>query len=99
MSSAKIELKIYADDDSVIETFATNRIRWGVIEDVVELQDKLQGKSEKESIKAMGQFLKLVFPSLTDDLLRQADVNDIKLCFMQLVSVVKNIEGAEEKNV
>lgn len=99
MSSAKIELKIYADDDSVIATFATSRIRWGVVEDVVELQDKLQGKSERESVKAMGQFLKLIFPSLTDEQLRLADVNDIKLCFMQLVSVVKNIEGAEGKNV
>ena len=99
MSSAKIELNIYADDDSVIATFTTSRIRWGVVEDFIGLQEKLEGMSASDSARAMGQFLKLIFPDLTDDLLRRADVNDIKLCFMQLVSVVKNIEGAEEKNV
>lgn len=99
MSSAKIELNIYDDDDSVIVTFATNRIRWGVVEDLVDLQEKLTGMSERDSIKAMGQFLKLIFPNITDDQLRAADVIDIKNCFSQVTKVVKNIEGAEEKNV
>jgi len=94
-----ISLVIYDDQDAVVAEFSTNRIRWGIIEDVVELSEKLQGKSEKEAIGAMGQFIQLVFPKLTKDLLRQADVSDIKLCFQQIVSVVKNIEGNNEKNV
>ena len=47
----------------------------------------------------MGQFIQLVFPKLSKELLRQADVSDIKLCFQQIINVVKDIEGNNEKNV
>ncbi|MDP2816072.1 MAG: hypothetical protein Q8O19_05275, partial [Rectinemataceae bacterium] len=57
-----ISLTIYDDQDAVVAEFSTNRIRWGIIEDVVELSEKLQAKSEKEAISAMGQFIQLVFP-------------------------------------
>lgn len=97
--NSSINLTIYDDQDAVIAEFRENRIRWGIIEDVVDLSEKLEGKSEREAIQAMGQFIQLVFPKLTKELLRQADVNDIKLCFQQIVSVVKNIEGTNEKNV
>jgi len=77
----------------------TGRLRLGIIEYVVDLSEKLAGKSESEAIQAMGTFIQLVFPKLTKELLRQADVNDIKRCFQQIVNVVKNIEGTSEKNV
>ena len=94
-----INLKIYNDDDSVIAEFETSRIRWGVIEDVVDLSENMQGMSDRDTIKMMGKFMQYVFPKLTDDLLRLADFIDIKMCFTQLVAIVKNIEGADEKNV
>ena len=94
-----VSLTIYDEQDEIIQSFSTSRIRWGIIEDVVDLSEKLAGKSEREAIQAMGQFIQLVFPKLTKELLRQADVSDIKLCFQQIVSVVKNIEGNNEKNV
>ncbi|XCH78848.1 MAG: hypothetical protein WHF31_15200 [Candidatus Dehalobacter alkaniphilus] len=98
--SAKINLKIYDDDEvTVIAEFETNRIRWGVVEDVVELSEKIEGRPEKESIPAMGKFIQTIFPKLTDALLRKADVTDITMCFKQIVNTVKNIEGAEGKNV
>jgi hypothetical protein len=94
-----VSLTIYDEQDEIIQSFSTSRIRWGIIEDVVDLSEKHQGKSDNEAIRAMGQFIQLVFPKLTKELLRQADVSDIKLCFQQIVSVVKNIEGNNEKNV
>lgn len=94
-----VSLIIYDEQDEIIQSFSTSRIRWGIIEDVVELSEKLEGRSEREAIQAMGQFIQLVFPKLTKDLLRQADVSDIKLCFQQIISVVKDIEGNNEKNV
>ncbi len=94
-----VALTIYDDQDNVLQTFSTNRIRWGVIEDVVELSEKLEGKNEKQAIEAMGQFLQLVFPTLTKELLRQADVADIKHCFQQIISVVKTLDNQTEKNV
>ena len=94
-----VSLTIYDEQDEIIQSFSTSRIRWGIIEDVVDLSEKLEGKSEREAIQAMGQFIQLVFPKLTKELLRQADVSDIKLCFQQIISVVKDIEGNNEKNV
>ena len=94
-----VSLTIYDEQDEIIQSFSTSRIRWGIIEDVVDLSEKLAGKSEREAIQAMGQFIQLVFPKLTKELLRQADVSDIKLCFQQIISVVKDIEGNNEKNV
>lgn len=94
-----VSLTIYDEQDEIIQSFSTSRIRWGIIEDVVDLTEKLEGKSEREAIQAMGQFIQLVFPKLTKELLRQADVSDIKLCFQQIISVVKDIEGNNEKNV
>lgn len=96
---SSINLKIYDDNNEVCAEFETSRIRWGVIEDAIELTEALEGKSEKESIKAMGQFVQAIFPKLTDELLRQADFNDIKLCFIQTMNVVKSIETGDEKNV
>jgi hypothetical protein len=94
-----VSLTIYDEQDEIIQSFSTSRIRWGIIEDIVDLSEKLEGKSEREAIQAMGQFIQLVFPKLTKELLRQADVSDIKLCFQQIISVVKDIEGNNEKNV
>ena len=94
-----VSLTIYDEQDEIIQSFSTSRIRWGIIEDVVDLSEKLEGKSEREAIQAMGQFIQLVFPKLTKELLRQADVSDIKLCFQQIINVVKDIEGNNEKNV
>lgn len=94
-----VSLTIYDEQDEIIQSFSTSRLRWGIIEDVVDLSEKLEGKSEREAIQAMGQFIQLVFPKLTKELLRQADVSDIKLCFQQIIRVVKDIEGNNEKNV
>lgn len=95
--NSTINLKIYEDDDTVIAEFETKRLRWGIVEDSVDLQEQLKGKSDKEQIIAMRKLVQMVFPTLTDELMRLADVNDIKLCFMQIINMVKKIEGAEGK--
>lgn len=95
---ATINLKIYGDNDEIIEEFETSRVRWGFLEDVVELSDELEGKSDKEQFRMMGKMVQMLFPNLTDELLRMADYVDIKNCFGQIMSIVNQIEGAE-KNV
>lgn len=95
---ATINLKIYGNGDEIIEEFETSRVRWGFLEDVVELSDKLEGQSDKEQFRMMGKMVQMLFPNLTDELLRLADYVDIKNCFGQIMSIVNQIEGAE-KNV
>jgi len=97
--SKLINLKIYNDENEVIAEFETSRVRWGVLEDSIELMESSEKKSEKEQTKAMGKLIQSVFPSLTDELLRMADIKDITNCFKQITNIVKNIEGTEEKNV
>jgi hypothetical protein len=94
---SSINLKIYDTHNEVIAEFNEPRIRWGLVEDVVELTETLQGQSEKESYIAMGRFIQCVFPTLTNDLLRLADVQDIKNCFAQIVSIVQSIGTPSEK--
>ncbi len=94
---ALINLKIYDQHDEVIEEFSEKRLRWGLVEDVVELSENLEGKSDKEAYVAMGKFIQCVFPTLSDELLRLADVNDVKRCFEQIVSLVKQIGPSQEK--
>lgn len=95
---ATINLKIYGDGDEIIREFETSRVRWGFLEDVVEISDKLEGQSDKEQFRMMGKMVQMLFPNLTDELLRMADYVDIKNCFGQIMSIVNQIEGAE-KNV
>ncbi len=94
---SSINLKIYDSNNEVIAEFNEPRIRWGLVEDVVELTEKLQGKSEKESTLAMGQFIQAVFPGLTNEQLRLADIQDIKQCFAQIVAIVQTLGSTSEK--
>lgn len=98
MAQSSVSLVIYDDQDGVIASYTVHRIRWGIIEDVVELSEQLSGKSEKDAISAMGQFLLKVFPDLSAEHLRLADVSDVKTCFKQIVAMVHQIEGNNSKN-
>lgn len=95
--NSSINLKIYDAQNEIIAEFHEHRIRWGLIEDVVELSEGLEGKNEREAYVAMGQFMQKVFPALTHDLLRQADVADVKTCFNQIVALVQTIGELSEK--
>jgi hypothetical protein len=58
---SSINLKIYDTHNEVIAEFNEPRIRWGLVEDVVELTETLQGQSEKESYIAMGNSFNVSF--------------------------------------
>ena len=95
--NSSINLKIYNQSDEIIAEFEEKRLRWGLVEDVVDLSEQLEGHSEKEAYVAMGTFLQQVFPTLTHELLRQADVRDVKHCFNQIVSLVQSIGEPSQK--
>jgi hypothetical protein len=44
-----VSLTIYDEQDEIIQSFSTSRIRWGIIEDVVDLSEKLEGKVREGS--------------------------------------------------
>ena len=96
---ATINLKIYDENDAVIAEFETSRVRWGYLHDVIELSEKIKGQGNIEQFDSMGKMVQLLFPNLTDELLRQADFIDVKNCFEQIKNIAKQIEVADSKNV
>jgi hypothetical protein len=82
-----IELNIYGDNDEILKTFSTNRVRWGLIVKAVELQDKINGGelSAAEQISFLNDFVLSIFPSMSQNDIELADINDIRNVF-KLVS-------------
>lgn len=95
---AKYELPIYGKDDEVVKMHETNICPWAVYIEAAELQEKLQGKSAREQMQAVGDILKAVFCNLTDDELLHADGMDVMNTFQQIVTGGQNIKGGAPKN-
>ena len=92
------ELYIYGNDDEVVKTYATDKVRWGVFMQAVELQDQMQDMTESEQFYMITQFMKKIFPSLTDEDLEMADGEDVINTFNQLIKKANSI-GGKSKNV
>ncbi len=94
---AKFELNIYGNDDEIKKTYKTDRVRWGVFMQALELSDGLKDKSAGEQFKLINDFVKKIFPDLTDEDLECADSDDIVNVFKQLVNKSNTI-GIGSKN-
>lgn len=95
---AKYELPIYGENDEVVTMHETNICPWAVYIQAAELQERLQDKSAKEQMQAVGEILKAVFCNLTDDELMHADGTDVMNTFLQIVSGGQSIKGGNTKN-
>lgn len=99
---AQFELNIYGNDDEIVKSFATDRVRWGIFMQALELEESLKKASARDMIEAINQFVKKIFPAMTDEDLEGADTDDVLNTFRQLISKArkiggnaKNVEGAE----
>lgn len=94
---AQFELNIYGKDDEILKTYTTDKVRWGVFMQALELQDGLEGLSVGEQFKKISEFVKKIFPDLTDADLELADSDDVFNTFMQLTNKAGKI-GGNSKN-
>ena len=94
---AQFELNIYGADDEIKKTYATDKVRWGVFLQALELQDGLSEKSAAEQFELINAFIKKIFPDLTDEDLEWADSDDVVNIFRQLVTKSNSI-GLKSKN-
>lgn len=94
---AQFELKIYGNDDEELKRFETDRVRWGIFVQALELEESLKTASAAGMIRSINEFMKNIFPSITDADLRNADVDDVMNTFKQLLSKAKKI-GVGSKN-
>lgn len=95
---AQFELNIYGDSDEIIKRFETDRVRWGIFVQALELEESLKAESPQGMIRSVNEFVKKIFPSITDEDLENADVDDVMHTFTQLLSKAKKIGGGS-KNV
>ena len=94
---AQFELNIYDENDEVVKHFETERVRWGIFVQALELEESLKSANARDMICAVNDFVKKIFPSLTDADLECADVDDVMNTFKQLLAKAKKI-GVSTKN-
>jgi hypothetical protein len=94
---AQFELNIYGADDEVVKHFETDRVRWGIFVQALELEESLKSAKAADMISAVNEFVKKIFPTLTDADLLDADVDDVLHTFQQLLAKAKKI-GVHAKN-
>lgn len=94
---AQFELNIYGNNDEVIKKFETDKVRWGVYMQALELEEGLADKTAAEQFKLINDFVKKIFPSLTDADLDNADGEDVINTFKQLLKKAQKI-GGNSKN-
>lgn len=93
-----IELPIYNDDNEIVKTFSTNRVRWGVFVKAIETEERISGgeTNAADAVKLISDLILSVFPSMTADDLALADYNDMKNVFAMIVNMSGHIQS--EKN-
>ena len=92
---ALITLNLYNDNDEIIKTFSTSRVRWGVVVKAVEMEELINGNANaNETIDAISGLILSIFPSMTPDDLALADFGDMK----NTIRMVVNMAGHIEKN-
>ena len=95
---AQFELNIYGANDEVVKHFETDRVRWGIFVQALELEETLKNETAQGLIVAINEFVKKIFPDITDADLESADVDDVMNTFRQLLAKAGKI-GARSKNV
>ena len=92
---AKFELNIYGDNDEILKRYETDLIRYGVLMEALEVEEKTKGKTEAEQIKAANAIVKRVFYGLTDEELMNADMEDVLNTYAQVTRQAEKIGGSD----
>lgn len=90
---AQFELNIYGKDDEITKTCKTDKVRWGIFMQALDISDGLEERSPSDQFKLINKFVKKIFPDLTDDDLDNADYEDVMNTFKQLVNKANRISG------
>lgn len=91
---AQFELNIYGENDEIVKRFETNKVRWGVFVQALELQESLDEQSAAQQFSAVNKFMKKIFPGMSDGDLENADGDDVMNTFKQLLRKAGKIAGS-----
>ena len=90
----QFELPIYGEDNELVKTYETDIAKWGLLLEAHQEQENLKDKSTGEQINIIHKLLMKLFPGLTIDELKNADVGDVFNTFAQIVKKAENIHGS-----
>lgn len=94
---AAFELRIYDNDNTIVKTFASDAIRWGVFLRAIGIQEEMNGKTADEQVIMVNDLVNTLFPNITENELKNADAEDVMNLFWQLVRKANQI-GKSSKN-
>lgn len=92
------ELRIYGADDEILKVFSTDRIRWGVFLQAVSIHEEIASKKPDERYELIGEFIKKLFPGITDEDIENAEATDVLNTFWLLVGKVNKMGAGSKKN-
>lgn len=92
------ELNVYGKDDEIVKTFATDRIRWGVFLLAISTHEEIAKRKPDEQYALIGEFIKKLFPGITDADIENAEARDVLNTFWLLVNKANRIGGGSKKN-
>lgn len=96
-----ISLNIYKKNadgaEECIKEYTERDVRWGVIEDALELQDRMKDASIKDQIQEIKNMIKKVFPDITDEHIMLAYTSDLLNIFGQIISMGSGLFADKRK--
>jgi hypothetical protein len=95
---AQFELNIYGENDEILKTYATDKVRWGVFLEAAKLNEEIGAMDAAEQFGVISAFMCKIFPTLTDADLELADGDDVMNTFKQLLRKANKIAGGNSKN-
>jgi transcriptional regulatory protein RtcR len=82
--------------DKLAKRFETERVRWGIFTQALELEESLKESTSRDMLLAVNQFVKKIFPALTDEELERADADDVLNTFKQLINKANKLGGSKK---
>ena len=94
---ARFELNVYGENDEVIKTLATDILRFGVMEDAVNMAETLDEEKPQKQVENVKEIMKQIFKGCTDEDLRDVDIKQMFDTFRQVVSSANPTNGMENQ--
>lgn len=93
---AKYSLNIYGENDEILKTYETDFVRWKLLLEAVKIYEDINEKSPLEQIQVIGDFIKSVFPGLTNEEIEMAATEDVMSTFRAIVAHTATINGGAQ---
>jgi hypothetical protein len=94
---ATFTLKIYgSDDNDVIKSYETNRIKYGAFLKALEIAEKAEKMTKKDFILAASDLAKTIFPDITDEEIANAEFTDVLALCKSVAQISGGVEGSSK---